>query len=132
MIGDPGPILGFAEDRAHVPEAELPEDPQLEHLPIGLVQSVQGHVDAEAGVPVRHPLLHALVRVRQFLRDGFVPALPPGLVQIVIPGDGAQPGGFVRFAAEGALPGKRLENARKKVSWVISSAWARSPAKVMA
>ena len=109
MKCDPGPVFGLGEDPPDLREGQLAEDPQLEHLPVGLLQRVQRHVDAEGIVLLDGGLLDAPVQAGGLLRQLAEFALPAFFVVEEVPGDGAQPGDLVGFAPEAVQPGKRPE-----------------------
>ena len=100
MICDPGPVFGLAENRSDIPEAQFAEDPKFEDFPIWFLQSVQGHMDAKGGIPIRRGLLNLFSRIRDLFgnRGGF--ALTALLIVETVFRDGAQPGDLVRFLPE--------------------------------
>ena len=92
MIGDPRPVLGLAEDRSDVLEAQLAEDPQFEDLPVGFLQRVQRQVDPEGGILIRRDLLDALSVGLDILRDRPGLLLPAFLIIEQVFRDRTEPG----------------------------------------
>ena len=80
MKRDAGPVFGLGEYGADLLEAQFAEHPKLEHLPVGLLHGVQGQVDPEGILPLRHRLLDPRLTRRGVLRHVAEAALAALLV----------------------------------------------------
>ena len=128
MICDARPVLRLSEDGTDLVERQVAEDPKFENFPVRLFHGMQSSVDPEGRIPVRYFLLDVgIIGGKDFrYRLGFFRRRCSSRKQFFAMAQ-SQVTSSDSFRKEEAV----WEKARKKDSWVISSAVCRSPASVM-